>query len=194
MAWADGALIGAETLRRHGSTCLIHAPDLLSRRAQERRSPQPIAVVVSRTGAFAPSLPFFAQPLDRWLLLAAPCWREGPRPPGFARCLPLAGWEATLQALAASGLRRLVVLGGAALAGSLLAEGRMDELQLTLCPLLLGGGHTWLAPDLSPAAGLGTGWRLLEHRSLGGEELLLHYGRTDRGEGSPEEPSLAGGA
>ena len=29
LAWADGCLIGAETLRRHGTTCLIHAGDLL---------------------------------------------------------------------------------------------------------------------------------------------------------------------
>ena len=32
LAWADGCLIGAETVRRHRSTCLIHAPDLLAQR------------------------------------------------------------------------------------------------------------------------------------------------------------------
>ena len=39
LAWADGTLIGAETVRRHGSTCLIHGPDLL---AQLQASEAPI--------------------------------------------------------------------------------------------------------------------------------------------------------
>ena len=32
LAWADGCLIGAETLRLHGSTCIIHGADLLADR------------------------------------------------------------------------------------------------------------------------------------------------------------------
>ena len=39
LAWSDGCLIGGETLRRHGTTCLIHAPDLLEERARQGRPP-----------------------------------------------------------------------------------------------------------------------------------------------------------
>jgi len=172
LAWADAALLGAETLRRHGTTCLIHAPDLLAARAAEGRAPQPLALVASRSGAISPHLPFFQQPLERWLL--APAVVAGGAPAlGFARGVPLAAWPAALQQLAALGLERLVVLGGAALAGSLLAEGLLDELQLTLCPRVLGGSHTWLPAGvvLDPST-----WQLREQRPLEGGEVLLRYG------------------
>lgn len=228
LAWADGALLGAETLRRHGSTCLIHADDLLACRRQQGRPEQPVALVASRSGAIPASLPFFDQPLERWLLLAQtsqqaaasgsaasefpdgspsvfqasdaglPLVRDvavhaveaaqpfsppadsasaGLLPAGFARSLLITGWEAALRQLAAEGLERLVVLGGAALAASLLAENRLDELQLTLCPRLLGGEHSWLPPAAPVPLAASSGWRLLEQRCLEGEELLLRYGR-----------------
>ena len=172
LAWADAALLGAETLRRHGTTCLIHAPDLLAARAAEGRAPQPLALVASRSGAISPHLPFFQQPLERWLLAPAAV-AGGAHALGFTRGMPLAAWPAALQQLAALGLERLVVLGGAALAGSLLAEGLLDELQLTLCPRVLGGSHTWLPAGvvLDPST-----WKLREQRPLEGGEVLLRYG------------------
>ena len=237
LAWSDGALLGAETLRRHGSTCLIHAPDLLERRIQRGLAPQPLALVASRSGRLPAGLPFFAQPVERWLLLQKTSGEEAPpteplvaapaestgaapgasgpqgsaeaptevsgqegevtppveavplgagnsvhwplaHPAGFARVLPMEGWEPALRQLAAGGLQRLVVLGGASLAASLLAEDCLDELQFTLCPQLLGGAHTWLGPSaLVPVPARG-GWRLLEQRRLEGDELLLRYGRA----------------
>ena len=68
LAWADAVLIGARTLRLHGSTCLIHRPELLEQRRRAGRSPQPMAIVVSRSGQLDPALPFFRQPLRRGLL------------------------------------------------------------------------------------------------------------------------------
>ena len=172
LAWADGCLIGARTLRLHGSTCLIHAPDLLAERRRLGRPPQPQALVVSRRGDFDPALPFFRQPLERQLLLASPL---PARPPaGFNRVHPLTAWPETLAVLAAAGLQRLVLLGGAELAGQLLAADLVDQLQLTLCPRLLGGPHGWLPPGWSLPD---RGWQLLEQRPLEGEELLLRYGR-----------------
>jgi len=219
LAWADGALLGAETLRRHGSTCMIHAADLLAQRHQQGRPEQPLALVASRGGAIPVDLPFFRQPVERWLLLGqvpaqaaaraahlslspvaadegtfrdlkvdgpgpAPggdVGRAAAGPAGFARVMALRAWEKTLQELAAAGLERLVVLGGAALAGALLAENRIDELQLTFCPRLLGGEHTWLDSEVALPLGARDGWRLLEQRCLEGEELLVHYGRDPDG-------------
>ncbi len=183
LAWADACLIGAETLRRHGTTCLIRAPDLLNRLACQGRSRQPVAIVVSRRGLLPPELPFFRQPLERWLLVA----EEPAEPPaGFDRTLALPDWPAALAQLGRLGLERVAVLGGAALARSLLVADRLDELQLTLCPRLLGGSHLWLPPGASaPAA---AAWVLREHRNLGGGELLLRYVRESCGSG-PERSS-----
>jgi 5-amino-6-(5-phosphoribosylamino)uracil reductase len=171
LAWADGCLIGAETLRRHGSTCLIHAPNLLAQRAAAGRSDQPVVVVVSRTARIPAELPFWQQPLQRWLLAPA-----GVSPlPGFQRQLGLEDWSSALSALQAAGLERLVVLGGATLAAGLLAEGWIEELQLTLCPQLLGGPHSWVPLQAAIQAGA---WRLDEHRRLEGDELLVRYRRV----------------
>jgi len=178
LAWADGTLVGAETLRQHGSTCLIRQEDLLQRRRAGGLPLQPPVLAVSRSRGFDPALPFFRQPVERWLLAPAPTSGDPHRCPaaGFSRQLLLHDWPTLLSGLAALDLRRLVLLGGARLASCLLAEGLVDELQLTLCPLLLGGGHSWLPGGAPlPAA---AGWRLVESRPLGGEELLLRYGRA----------------
>ena len=170
LAWADGCLIGARTLRLHGSTCLIRQPDLVELRSRQGRPPQPTAVAVSRSGQWDPQLHFFSQPLQRWLL--GPELKEPPV--GFALALPLVDWHQALAALAAQGLQRLVLLGGAVLAGELLQQRLVDELQLTLCPQLLGGPHSWLPASVVVEPGL---WALQEQRPLEGEELLLRYRR-----------------
>ena len=174
LAWADGCLIGAETLRLHGSTCLIHAPDLLEQRHLAARPPQPAALVVSRSGQIPGQLPFFQQPIDRWLLAPASAAPVPGQAPGFQRHVPLEPWPRLLSGLAAEGLERLLVLGGAQLAACLLREALIDELQLTLCPKVLGGPHSWV--PLQEAC-TGSHWRLQETRHLGGDELMLRYAR-----------------
>ena len=68
------------------------------------------------------------------------------------------------------------------MATTLLAENRIDELQLTLCPRLLGGAHTWLGVTARLPGAARSGWRLQEQRPLEGDELLLRYVREpDRG-------------
>lgn len=174
LAWADGCLIGAETLRLHGSTCLIHASDLLEQRHLAGCPPQPAALVVSRSGQIPARLPFFQQPIERWLLAPASAAPLPGQAPGFQRHLPLEPWPRLLSGLAAKGLERLLVLGGARLAASLLREALIDELQLTLCPQVLGGPHGWV--PLQEACP-GSHWRLQETRQLGGDELMLRYAR-----------------
>lgn len=178
LAWADASLVGAETLRCHGSTCLIHRPELVEARRRQERSAQPIAIAVSRSGRLPADLPFFRQPLARWLLQAPPGTPGAPHE-GFERHLPLQSWCQTLGALAGLGQRRLVVLGGAQLAASLAAEDLLDELQLTVCPRLLGGVHGWLPAEALVAPEAQTGWRLVEHRALQGDELLLRWRRPE---------------
>jgi 5-amino-6-(5-phosphoribosylamino)uracil reductase len=177
LAWADAALVGAETLRRHGSTCLIRQPDLLDQRRRQGRGGQPHALVLSRTGALPAAMSFWKQPLQRWWLRPREAG-SSPTAAPFDRQLPFDSLLELRQQLAGLGLSRLVLLGGADLASQWLAAGLVDELQLTLCPLLLGGAHSWCAAD--PGLGLDRRrWHLLEQRPLEGDELLLRYGREE---------------
>ena len=176
LAWADACLLGAGTLRAHGSTCQIRRSDLLAERESEQRPSQPVAVVVSRSNpppGLDPGWLFWRQPMQRWL--AAPAGPEATPPVGFEQLLPLRGWSQLLTDLRSSGLERLVLLGGAQLAGQLLQADLVDELQLTLCPLVLGGPYSWL-PDVSRPEP--QRWSLLDQQPLGGGELLLRYQRS----------------
>ena len=183
LTWADACLIGAGTLRAHRCTCLIRDADLLETRRVAERADQPDAVVVSRQSNFPGHWLFFQQPLRRLLLGPQPA----PAGTGFDGWVEQGeSWPVSLQRLQQRGYARLVVLGGAELATSLLAADAIDELQLTLTPRLLGGEHSWVSfgSQLSShlpqsLAGLGA-WQLNDASCLGGDELLLRYSRRRR--------------
>jgi 5-amino-6-(5-phosphoribosylamino)uracil reductase len=182
--WADGVLVGAQTLRQHGTSCLIHAPDLLRQRRQLGLSPQPPVVVWSRSGQFAAQLPFFQQPFDRWLLLSGPASPPPAAVAGFSTIVPFGDWPTALARLAGLGLARIAVLGGAQLAKALVAAGELDEMQLTLCPSLLGGSHLWLPTD--SRADPSQRWELRRQEALaGGDHLLLYQRQAAADAGSP---------
>ena len=81
-------------------------------------------------------------------------------------------------------IERLLIMGGGELVASLLADGFIDELYLTICPLLIGGKT---AP--TPVGGLGftlprtPALKLLDSR-VEGDEVFLHY---EVGAASPTE-------
>lgn len=72
-------------------------------------------------------------------------------------------------------LKHLAVLGGGALVASLLEANLLDELWLTVCPLLLGGVD---APTPVDGAGIMAAFaprlQLLDVRSID-DEVFLHY-------------------
>lgn len=82
--------------------------------------------------------------------------------------------DALIQ-LHTAGLRRLIVAGGGELVASLLAVDAIDELWLTVCPLLLGG-------QVAPTPVGGDGWlaiaaprlELLSVKAIA-HEVFLHY-------------------
>jgi len=145
IAQADGVMFGAGTLRAYGTTLRITNVDLLHQRQVRGQSSQPIYVVCSQSGRVDPRLKFFHQPLSRWLLTSptgAIPWYQSDH---FQRILTLPVQDDFLslplacQRLAEAGLRKLAILGGGQLVASLLEAGLVDEVWLTICPILLGG-------------------------------------------------------
>ena len=183
LAWADGCLMGAGTLRAHHCTCLIRESGLLEERAKAQRSPQPTACVVSRsaTPTFPEEWPFFQQPLERWLLHGEEAAALSATPAGFSQRLAMgATWQETLAQLAAQGMQRLVLLGGASLVASCLRDDAVDDLQLTLTPRVVGGEHSWVpfdAAGLPPALASSDAWILQGAERLQEDELVVRYQR-----------------
>ncbi|KKI99083.1 RibD family protein [Prochlorothrix hollandica] len=185
IAAVDGVILGAGTLRAYHSSLAITQGDLLRQRSRQGQPPQPIHIVCSPSGHLDPQWRFFQQPLPRWLLTrpdVAPLWQTGPH---FDRCLWLPDtppdswdWSQILAHLAQAmdpPLARLGILGGSVLATALVEQGCIDELKLTLCPLLLGGmAAPSLLGGLGFAAALAPRLHLLSTQVVA-DEIFLHY-------------------
>ncbi len=182
IAAVDAVIFGANTLRAYGTTLSITNPELLAIRAKEHKPSQPIQIVCSASGNLNRNYRFFSQPVPRWLLTTpegAKLWAEDEE--GFDHFVisksTIINWTEILNDLFRLGIKKLAVLGGGELVASLLEIDAIDELWLTICPLLFGGSN---AP--TPIGGIGLTaaqakqLKLLEVDRIG-EEVLLHYHR-----------------
>jgi 5-amino-6-(5-phosphoribosylamino)uracil reductase len=184
MAQADGVLFGAGTLRAYGTTLRITQPDLLEQRQQQGKPLQPIHIVCSGSGSLDPDCRFFRQPVSRWLLTSIEGAKEWSDRPEFERVIISSSspsyalttdWHLVFQQLADLGLKKIVVTGGGQLVASLIAAEVIDEIWLTVCPLVLGGVQ---AP--TPVEGQGFPADLaprlaLQSAQILGSEVFLHY-------------------
>ncbi|MEA5603774.1 RibD family protein [Nostoc sp. UHCC 0252] len=197
IAASDAVLFGAGTLRAYGTTLTVSDPTLVKLRAQEGKPPQPVYIVTTHSANLNPEIYFFKQPVRRWLLTTKAgvlSWKERLQtltstirtgtqecPPEFEQILvfetPTREIDilAALKHLANIDITRLVVLGGGELVASLLGLDLIDELWLTVCPLILGGsnaptptGGKGFLSDLAPKL------QLLEVHTVE-QEVFLHY-------------------
>ncbi|HEY0696382.1 MAG TPA: pyrimidine reductase family protein [Micromonospora sp.] len=140
----DGLLVAAGTLRHEGYRALR----LDARRRDWRRAnglpEQPTLVVVSRSLRLDPAAPVLAEAPVRPLVLTT---TDAVAPPGLAEVAELLRYgdaEVDLTAgvaeLRRRGLAQLLCEGGPLLFGALTAADLVDELCLTVSPLLAGAG------------------------------------------------------
>jgi 5-amino-6-(5-phosphoribosylamino)uracil reductase len=190
IALVDAVLFGAATLRAYGTTLTITNPSLLQAREKRGQPFQPIHIVCSASGKLDPDLKFFEQPIRRWLLTTsqgAQLWQDKEK---FERVLiakedrqmnksidksSFIDWKSTFVLLEQLGITKLAILGGGELVASLLAANLIEELWLTICPLLFGGKN---AP--TPVEGHGFTQEQAQKLDLVsveqiGQELFLHY-------------------
>lgn len=182
VAAADGVLFGAGTLRAYGTCLSVQQPELIAQRQVQHQPLQPVQIVCSYTGNLDPQLRFFRQSVPRWLL-TSPAGAQRWQPPGeaFEQILPNlttpTPWLNILQRLKAMDIERLAVLGGGTLIAGLVEQDVVDELYLTVCPLLLGGQGTPTPVDgQGLKADLALRLRLVQTRTSN-DEVFLHYRR-----------------
>lgn len=155
----DAIMAGTETLRieRYGRP--LGRPERRERRVKRGHSPEPVTVIVTRTGVLPLDIPLFSEPETRVIIFTA---RELDVSSVAAQTelVSLPGEGLTLTAVLERlrsdfGVGRLLCEGGPSLFASLLHEGCVDELFLTVAPKLTGGGPampTTVGPELGELA------------------------------------------
>ena len=156
-ALADVIVVGAGTARAERYAAVTPEETAPAERTARGQTPTPaIAVVTSRLD-LDPDSPLFAGAPSRSLVLT--CAAADPHRLAALRRVAdvvVAGAKTVdlavaLDALAERGLTRMLCEGGPALLAQVAAAGRLDELCLTVTPLLTGGdaGRILAGPELA---------------------------------------------
>ncbi len=183
VAQADAILFGAGTLRAHGSAMSLRNSELIALRRQQQKPEQPIQIVCTRSGRLPTDIRFFQQKIPRWLLTThkgVQFWQNQPTQYFEEMITPDTredeiNWQQALTTFTKKGIENLAILGGGELVAALFAEQLLDELWLTVCPVLLGGRD---AP--TPIEGIGLhsenkqNLKLLSVETID-QEIFLHY-------------------
>ena len=173
-ARADAVVVAAGTVRTERYGPIIRDLDVRDRREREGLTAQPIAVIVSRTLDLDPSLPLLADRSSHVVILT-PAAGDVPYCRARVDYIRSATLRAGLAELgAAHGAHLLLCEGGPTLNGSLAAESLIDELFLSISPMLVGDvpGAGSLLHGGAPPSPLALDLRmLLEHDG----QLYAHY-------------------
>jgi riboflavin biosynthesis pyrimidine reductase len=118
----DAVLVGTGTLRAERYGRMVRRPDRQERRVRRGLPPEPISIVLSRSGDFPDDIPLFTDPDARLALYS-----------GDDASAPHRALE---KAQAEHGVRSVLCEGGPTLNAALLAGDLVDELFLTITPVL----------------------------------------------------------
>ena len=178
----DAVLIGHSTLRRDNVRLGLPGIDLREQRLARGQASYPIRVIVSNEGRIDPSLKIFQSDISRILIFSTTRMpRKFQNALGKKATLHLSktcsvDLAAMLQQLRTDYKVRFVACeGGAELFRSLLERDLVDQLNLTVAPLLFGGADaptlTGLSKEFLPASVHCT---LKEMRAIGNECFLTY--------------------
>ena len=172
---ADAVLIGTGTLRAEGYARLLGNPERRARRVADDMAEDPVAVLISRRFDIPWEAGLFAAP-EQPVLIYSAIAGVVPDVPAPVEGVPISTLAAALTDLRRRGVRTLLCEGGPTLNRALLADGLVDELFVTLTPLLTGDDsvETILAGGRLPVP---ADLRLLSVRQVG-SELFLRYAVT----------------
>ncbi|KGG13269.1 MULTISPECIES: RibD family protein [Prochlorococcus] len=179
LAWSDATLMGTGTLKALKNICLIHNLNSLEKRNLEGKDNQPISLVIGKSQNISPEYDYFKQPVKRWLISTEDENKINSKVKNkFTMILKKKfTWSETLSDLQKLGLSKIVLLGGPKLIESFLIEDRINELQLTIAPKILGGDYPWLNYKDSYNE---SKWLLKETKVLENDELLVRYIRNKK--------------
>jgi riboflavin biosynthesis pyrimidine reductase len=177
-AIADAVLIGTGTLRAEGYDRLVKRAERRERRRAAGLAEDPVAVVLARRFDVPWDAGLFQAPEQPVLVYTGVDAGEPPDVPAPVEVvrLDVPGVTEMLADLRARGVRALLSEGGPTMHGALWAAGVVDELFLTVAPLITGDDGE---PSIVEGGRLPEAARLeLLSVDRAGSELFLRYGRA----------------
>ncbi len=147
----DAVIAGTGTLRTERYGRILGKAERRERRVARGSSAEPLACVITRSGEVPTDIPLFTEPESR-IIVFSPVEVEGLSDcPAQTELVLLDPGEMTVTTAlrhlrTGHGVASLLCEGGPTLFGSLLQEDVVDELFLTVAPLLTGGG---MGPTIS---------------------------------------------
>jgi len=158
---ADVVLVGASTIRAERYRPMVAKAADAAQRHSLGLQPAPVVAIVSASLDLPWQEPMFAESTMPVLVLT--CQAADPQRLSIARehaeVEVLAGQRCDphdiVAALHRRGLQRITCEGGAVLLADLAGAGLLDELDLTIAPLLIGGGHLLTGASTGATAWVG---------------------------------------
>lgn len=197
-ALADAVVVAGGTARAEGYRAVDLAPWQEQIRVRGGLAPRPTLVIVTGTADIDPEVATPAEEPGGPVVVATVTGH----PPGELAPLRAAGVEvlelgsaavdlaALVDELAGRGLPRLLCEGGPRLHRDLLAAGLVDELSLTMAPVVVGGGgaRTTSGDPLPDSPGFALQFALLGDDGA----LFTSYRRAPDRNGTASQPAVAG--
>jgi riboflavin biosynthesis pyrimidine reductase len=165
---SDAVLAGTGTLAAEGYRRLIATEERRRARVERGLAADAVAVVLSRSGRIPEGVPMLADPAQP---VRAFTGADADPAPAFA-------------ALRAEGIEVLLCEGGPSLLGDLVRRGLVDELFVTIAPVLGGGApeHTLLGGAADHPRTLQLRWLLEEGGGVHARYAMLAAGSDPRAE------------
>ena len=185
----EAVMAGTGTLRAERYGRLVRDSAAREARAARGLAPDPIAFVVTRSGRLPLDIPLFQDPGSTVAVYSASAVEAGDCPATVhVTRLAESSMGAAVRALSADhGVRSLLCEGGPTVLGALVREGLVDELFLTVAPLLAAGEPalpTVTGQAFPHPARLRLRW-VLESE----DELMLRY-QVDASGRAPAAPAV----
>ena len=177
----DAVLIGAGTLRAEDPPVRIQAAKRRDERTRMGKSPHPVSIILSRSMRIPSEGRYWKDGQVERIIATAVQTPADRSLPFQEKAEVIRTGETSVdlnelcRMLSDRGIRRLLVEGGGEVNMAFWAAGLVDEVYLTLCPVVIGGRN-------APTAADGTGFdadrfrklRLVESRRVG-QEFFLRY-------------------
>lgn len=183
-AAADGILVGRGTVAADSMSLGLSRKDLQAQRIAAGKSPAPVRAIISNSGRLDPRWKVFANTQSPLVVFSTTQMKIAARTKVAGLCdlrlfeKPQVPLLAALRVLREEyGVRRLVCEGGAQLFRSLVEADFVDEVYVTLAPLVFGGKR---APTLTGLPGpflkAPSAFRIVKMEQIG-DECFLHFRR-----------------